>query len=124
MKDLTYYRSLPYTRLSQPFRDENGHYWLAWIDELEGCKADGETQVEAFANLEEVFDDYIAAKREWDSIVPEPAKPPVRHPSVAATTADTGMDIHVHKQTKMTDVAGMFAPEEEAAITGGTFVAA
>ena len=93
MKDVTYYRSLPYTRSSQPFRDEAGHYWLAWIDELEGCKADGETQVEAFANLEEVFDDYVAAKREWDSIIPEPAKQAVRHPSVAATTADTGMEV-------------------------------
>ena len=123
MKDLTYYRSLPYTRLSQPFRDENEHYWLAWIGELEGCKADGQTQVEAFANLEEVFDDYIAAKREWDSVIPEPAKPPVRYPSSATITPDTGMDVIMQKHPELTDAAGVFAPEKEAAVTGGTLVA-
>ena len=83
-RDLAYYRSLPYTRRSQFHVEGESRYWLAWIEELEGCVAEGSTEVEAFAVLEETFDDYIAAKREWNSII----KPPL----ISATVDDSSVD--------------------------------
>ncbi len=116
-KKLKYYRSLPYTRRSQPFRDETGEYWLAWIEELEGCKAEGQAESEAFANLEGVFDDYIEAKIEWDSIIPEPIKPPVK-----GKATKKGRDIQVlvlsEESAKTANVTALHTPEANHEITG------
>lgn len=75
-KGLTYYRALPYARRCQLFVDGADRYWHAWIDELPGCEIDGPTKAAAFAALEEVFEDYIKAKLEWRSIIPEPSRWP------------------------------------------------
>lgn len=73
-RDLRYYRSLPYARQRQFYFEGESRYWLAWIRELEGCIAEGSTEDEAFANLEETFDDYIAAKLDWKSPILEPQR--------------------------------------------------
>ena len=71
-KDLKHYRSLRYTRRCQLFMEAEKPYWLAWIEELPGCKVEGSSKVEAYKNLGELFDDYITSKLEWDSKIPEP----------------------------------------------------
>ena len=73
-RDLNYYRALPYTRRAEKRQEDSEHYWIAWIDELPGCKTDGSTCVEAMANLDVAFDDYIEAKMEFKSEIPLPAK--------------------------------------------------
>ena len=73
-RDLNYYRALPYTRRAEKRQEDSEHYWIAWIDELPGCKTDGSTCVEAMANLDVAFDDYIEAKMEFKSEIPLPEK--------------------------------------------------
>ena len=73
-RDLNYYRALPYTRRAEKRQEDSEHYWIAWIDELPGCKTDGSTCVEAMANLDVAFDDYIEAKLEFESEIPLPVK--------------------------------------------------
>ncbi len=72
-KSLEYYMGLPYTRKTEKVEDEReGVFWLAWIEELPGCKTDGRTQLEAVNNLHLTFDDYIEAMIEFESPIPEP----------------------------------------------------
>jgi predicted RNase H-like HicB family nuclease len=73
-KDLSHYRALPYTRRVRPFYEDKATYWLASVAELPGCEVEGATKHEAFANLSEVFEDYIAGKLEWGSPIPEPTR--------------------------------------------------
>ena len=73
-KDLRYYRALPYTRRAQPVLEDETTYWLARVAELPGCEVEGATKHEAFANLGEAFEDYIAGKLEWGSPIPEPTR--------------------------------------------------
>jgi len=75
-KTLRYYRRLPYTRRSQLSLEAGQRFWHAWIEELPGCEVDGETKAEACFLLEEVFEDYIRAKLEWQSPIPEPSRWP------------------------------------------------
>lgn len=77
-KDLNYYRSLRYTRRCQLFMEAEKPYWLAWIEELPGCKVEGSSKVEAYKNLGELFDDYVTSKLEWGSEIPEPKQPEKR----------------------------------------------
>ena len=66
-RTLEYYKALPYSRRSEGFYSESPPYWTAWIEELPGCKTDGETQAEALFNLDAAFDDYIEAMLEFGS---------------------------------------------------------
>ena len=112
-KNLKYYRSLPYTRRSQPIRDKGGNYWLAWIEELEGCKTDGDTETEAFAKLEEVFDDYIEAKLGWKvSIIVEPSKQPVKGRG-AKKSSDIRVEIASPERLGTFNVTSQSLPETE-----------
>ena len=85
-KNLPYYQALPYTRRCEPVEqpdEPGGRYWLAWIEELSGCKTHGFSDVEAMQHLDEVFDEYITAKLKWGSEIPEPRAGPAeprRHP--------------------------------------------
>jgi len=74
MKNLDYYRLLPYTLQTEPMRDSDGStYWVAEYLELRGCKTDGESEAEAVANLQELFDEYILARIEVNlENIPEP----------------------------------------------------
>ncbi len=75
-KNLAYYRRLPYTRRCQLSCEEGSIYWHAWVEELPGCEVDSQTKAGAFADLDEVFEDYLAAKLEWGSTIPEPTRWP------------------------------------------------
>jgi predicted RNase H-like HicB family nuclease len=119
-RDLAYYRSLPYARRSQFHVEGKCRYWLAWIEELGGCVAEGSTEVEAFAVLEETFDDYIAAKREWNSIIPAPDKPPLVDATPESPTADEVVKIVYLPPPPIDVLFGRVGDqEEELATTGG-----
>ena len=74
MPDLDYYRSLPYTYCFETIdEDERRPYWAAWVDELSGCCANGDTSLEALSNLQMAFDDYIKTMLKRQKPIPEPA---------------------------------------------------
>ena len=74
IKTIEYYRRLPYTLRAEPARDSDGNdYWTAEYLELRGCKTDATTEAEAIANQQELFDDYISARLETKTEIPEPA---------------------------------------------------
>ena len=74
-KDLSYYRSLPYTRCEEVVC-ENRHkpLWIAWIQELPGCKTDGISSLDANNNLDIAFDEYIETMIENELEIPEPVR--------------------------------------------------
>lgn len=75
MKTLDYYIGLPYSRRTEPvWEDDGSFYWLAWVEELDGCMTDGATELEAFNNLNDAFDAYVQASLEWGDEVPLPQK--------------------------------------------------
>lgn len=80
IKDLGYFRALPYTRRVELEEEEGKAYYVASILELPGCFAVAPMRAEAVAQLKSVFDQYIEAKLEWGSPIPEPEHVRV-HPS-------------------------------------------
>jgi antitoxin HicB len=64
------YLNLPYTITLR--RDDEGD-WVARVDELKGCTAHGETDVEALAQLAEAKRDWIQAALEDRISIPLPA---------------------------------------------------
>ena len=70
--DLSYYRSLPYTRRLRIESGDGGEYFVASVAELAGVEADGESRIEALFNLQSAFDDAVEAMLEWDHDIPEP----------------------------------------------------
>ena len=76
-KTVDYYKRLPYKIRVEPMTDNDGNqYWIADIPDLRGCKTDGITRAEAIVNLHELFDEYIEARLEVDSDIPEPIRSP------------------------------------------------
>ncbi len=71
-RKLDYYRALPYSRRAEGIHDDGSPYWIAWIEELPGCKTDGATYWEAMLNLDAAFDDYIRAMLDFGSRIPVP----------------------------------------------------
>jgi antitoxin HicB len=69
MKDLSYYEGLPYTIVLK--KDDDGDV-VGRIDELPGCSAHGETDVEALENLAEAKTLWITDCLERNHPVPEP----------------------------------------------------
>ena len=74
-RNLDFYYNLPYSRRFEWVLDKGkSPFWLAWIEELPGCKVEGRTQAEAAANLDEMFAEYIQAKIDWGSPIPTPTR--------------------------------------------------
>lgn len=71
-KDLSYYRSLPYTRRARLERDVGGDYFVAYVEELAGLESDGLNETEARYNLQLAFDDYITALLDRGVPIAEP----------------------------------------------------
>ena len=60
------YLRLPYSKVVREMNDESGHYFYAFILELDGCHTTGDTEAEALKNLEEALEGYIEVKLEND----------------------------------------------------------
>ena len=71
-KDLSYYQQIPYTKRCQLCVEDGDWFWVVWIEELAGCKVQGESKAEAYLHLQELFEDYISALLERGSEIPEP----------------------------------------------------
>jgi hypothetical protein len=91
-RDLAYFRALPYTRRARLCEENGEFFWHAWIEELPGCEVDSASKAASFADLAEVFEDYIAAKLEWGSEVPLPTRWPnlntTDHPEAPASAVE------------------------------------
>ena len=75
MKTLEYYRLLPYRIYVEPRMDSDGtYYWIAEYPDLRGCKTEGVTRAAAVANVQQLFDEYIAARLEVTENIPEPQR--------------------------------------------------
>jgi predicted RNase H-like HicB family nuclease len=73
MKDLAYYKRLPYTRVVWQERDTDGTiYWRAEYRELRGCSTEGNSEAEAIWNLQQLFDEYMQMRIDEGGDIPEP----------------------------------------------------
>jgi len=78
VKTLREYKLLPYTLRTELVRESDGsEYWTAEYLELRGCKTDGMEEAEAVAKAQELFDEYIVARLDSGTEIPEPAQPPI-----------------------------------------------
>lgn len=72
-RTLDFYRRQPYRRVIERVTESDGTYFICTYPELPGLMADGGSRSEAFHNAEEAFDDYIAARLNWNEDIPLPA---------------------------------------------------
>jgi len=74
MKDLTYYRLLPYER-EWTMRDQDGErYFVVRLKDLPAVAGDGSSRDEAAEDLRVAFDEFVAAWLEAGKDVPEPRR--------------------------------------------------
>jgi predicted RNase H-like HicB family nuclease len=67
------YLELPYHIVIQHITDESGSYYLATVQEFDGCMSHGDTYEEAFQNIREAMEGWIETKLENGFSVPEPS---------------------------------------------------
>lgn len=70
--DTRHYRRLPYRRRAQPVDEQDGSYFIAFIEEIPWIRAHGDSASEALYNLDQSFDDCIAAMLTAGDPIPEP----------------------------------------------------
>ena len=100
MKNLAYYQGLPYSRHAEVIYGEpGGPYWLVWVKELPGCKTDGKTYVEAMANLDIAFDDYIEAILEFGSEIQEPQREKIRPEELVLEVSEVSVESFQEEDT-------------------------
>lgn len=91
MKDIAYYRTLPFTRRVEMREDRPGEtYFLARVEELPGLRIDGATADEALLKLDETFDDWIEAMLDAGEEIPEPERRTAATLGDLARTRPTG----------------------------------
>ena len=104
LKDLEYYKKLPYTIILEK-HDDQGTYWVARVAELPHCLIHGNTPEEAVREIEEVKLDWIQSNLEDGLPVPEPASyrysgeirirmPPSLHQLLAQRAAIEGVSLN------------------------------
>ncbi|MBM3157939.1 MAG: type II toxin-antitoxin system HicB family antitoxin [Chloroflexi bacterium] len=71
VKDLDYYKILPYTIILER-HDDQGTYWVARVAELPHCLIHGDSPEEAVKEIEEVKLDWIQSNLEDGLPIPEP----------------------------------------------------
>lgn len=71
VKDLEYYKKLPYTIILEKY-DDQGTYWVARVAELPHCLIHGDTPEEAVKEIEDVKLDWIQSNLEDGLPIPEP----------------------------------------------------
>lgn len=61
-----------YKVVIEPLSPEDGGGFLATVPELPGCMSDGETRVEALANVEDAISTWLHCARKMGRAAPEP----------------------------------------------------
>jgi antitoxin HicB len=70
VRDVTAYLNAPYIRMLIPDTEEGGY--VAEVLELPGCISDGDSPEEAYRNLQEAMEGWIATAIDHDQPIPEP----------------------------------------------------
>jgi predicted RNase H-like HicB family nuclease len=100
VKDVAYYRTLPFTRRVEIREDRPGEaYFIARVEELPGLRIDGATPDEALLKLDETFDDWIEAMLDAGEEIPEPERRPVAANSDAARPRGTTQALPLPERT-------------------------
>jgi len=71
-KNLSYYMSLPYSKVVTLYNDDSGRYYVSEVLELAGCSSTGDTEAEALEGLTEAMECYLQTKIEYNDTIPEP----------------------------------------------------
>jgi predicted RNase H-like HicB family nuclease len=103
MKDLGYYRGLPYEREWLPRDDESGRYFVVRLREIPEIYGTGFTRQAALAALNSAFDDQIMWCLDMGVDVPEPnlvAREPTRMTTIAMVKVVPHAGAPVARQTK------------------------
>ena len=88
-KSLKHFRALPYTRSVRIETDEDGtEYFVAFVAEIQGLEADGDSALAALRDLAIAFDEYVTLMQEKKWQIPEPALWP--GPDYVAPPAPSG----------------------------------
>jgi len=107
------YLKLPYSKVVREVNDESGHYFYAFVMELDGCHTTGETASEALSDLEEVLDSYIEIKLENGLPISEPVSendysgkfvvrvPKSLHQRLAQESAREGISLNQYAMYKL-----------------------
>ena len=66
------YLDRPYHISIQQVIDESGSYYVATVEEFDGCMSHGGTYAEAFENLQEAMEGWIETKLDNHFPVPSP----------------------------------------------------
>jgi antitoxin HicB len=62
-----------------PLTPQEGGGYLAWVPDLPGCMADGDTRAEALANAEPAISRWLTEARRRGRPIPRPAPEEIRH---------------------------------------------
>lgn len=73
MKDLNFYRALPYLREWEGREDAGQFYMVVHLKQIPQVYGYGPTRADALSHLREAFDDYITWRLEEGIDVPEPS---------------------------------------------------
>ena len=77
MRDVSYYRALPYRRVVEQRTDSDGStYFIARIAEIPPIRIHGQSREEALLKLDELFADVVESLLEMGEEIPEPAQWP------------------------------------------------
>ena len=71
--------SSAYEIKAKQLQPEDGGGYLAWVPDLPGCMSDGETLVEAVANVRAAIDEWIAEAIRLNRAVPAPTHQRAAH---------------------------------------------
>jgi antitoxin HicB len=125
MKTLEHYLALNYHyTVSQ---DEDGDY-VAEVQELSGCIADGETANEAIVNLREAMKSWIESRMEAGFSIPEPRSsdeysgkvllrmPKSLHRRLAQQAEIEGVSMNQYVVSLLTDASARFKQENQPAV--------
>ena len=66
------YRRLPYRRRVEKLDEEDGQYFVAFVEEIPWIRTFGDSGLDALYELDESFDDCILAMLEADDEIPRP----------------------------------------------------
>ncbi|WP_375395245.1 type II toxin-antitoxin system HicB family antitoxin [uncultured Sphingomonas sp.] len=61
-----------YKVVIEPLSDDDGGGFLATVPELPGCMSDGDTRIEALANIEDAIESWLHSARKMGRLVPMP----------------------------------------------------
>lgn len=108
------YINLPYSILTKKISDEDGEYYFASVEELDGCMTTGETLAEAYENIVEAMEVWIETKLEANEEIPLPVDseysgkvllriPKTLHKTLAFNAKNEGISLNQYMTYKLSN---------------------